>query len=164
MNLFHKRNATNPAEPGERHCRACGSDLAEDQLACLECGAVDVAPTGRDRRWLLPTAGVIGVALFLVTTASFAATTALNTGDPEAIKPKPPTQVAQAPLPPASGDGTVPESSQDDDSKKGPDLGDLPSGGGGGDAAPPADDGGSNDAPADDGAGGGSDSGGSSGG
>src|SRR3954463_13068729 len=165
MNLFRKRNPTTPAEPGERHCRACGGDLAEDQLACLECGAVDVAPSGRDRRWLLPAGGVIGVALFLVTSASFAATTALNTGAPEAIKPKPPAQVAQAPLPPASGDGTVPESSQDDESKKGPDLGDLPSGGGSGDAAPPADDGGSGGAPADDGAGsGGSDSGLSSGG
>jgi len=165
MNLFRKRNATTPAEPGERHCRGCGSALAEDQLACLECGAVDVAPTGRDRRWLLPTGGVIGVALFLVTSASFAATTALNTGDPEAIKPKPPAPVAQAPLPPASGDGTVPESSEED-SKKGPDLGDLPSGGGGGgggDAAPPSDDG-ANDAPADDGGSSGGSSGGSNGG
>src|SRR4051794_32713742 len=152
MNLFRKRNATTSDEPGERRCRGCGSALAEDQLACLECGAVDVAPTRRDRRWMLPTGGVIGVALFLVTSASFAATTALNTGDPQAIKPKPPVQVAQAPLPPASGNGTVPESSQDD-SKKGPDLGYLPSGGGGGGAAPPASGGGSNAAPADDGAG-----------
>jgi cell division septation protein DedD len=167
MNLFRKRNASIPAEPGERHCRGCGSDLAEDQLACLECGAVDATPTGRDRRWLLPTGGVIGVALFLVTSASFAATTALNTGDPEAIKPKPPIQVAQAPLPPANGDGAVPESSQDDDSEKGPDLGDLPSGGGGGgggDAAPPADEGASSGAPADDGADSGNSGGSNSGG
>jgi hypothetical protein len=166
MNLFRKRNATTPDAPGERHCRGCGSALAEDQLACLECGAVDVAPEGRDRRWLLPTGALVGVGLFLVTSASFAATTALNTGDPAAIKPKPPAQVAQAPLPPASGDGTVPESSQsqNDHSKKGPDLGSLPSGGGGGGGggapAPPADSGGSNSGGA---AGGGSSSGGSGG-
>src|SRR5215208_5555059 len=135
MNLFRKRNATTPDAPGGRHCRACGNALADDQLGCLECGAVDPAVEGRERRWLVPTGGVIGVALFLVTSGSFAATTALNTGDPQAIKPKPPAQVAQAPLPPASGDGTVPESSEDD-SEKGPDLGDLPSGGGGGGGTP----------------------------
>ena len=167
MNLFRKRNATTPEAPGERHCRGCGSALAEDQLACLECGAVDVGADGRERRWLLPTGVLIGVAMFLVTSASFAATTALNTGDPQAVKQKPPPPMAQA-LPPASGDRTVPESAEEDN-EKGPDLGDLPSGGGGGggaDAAPPADDGGSNDAPADDGAdsGGGGGSGGSSGG
>ena len=160
MNLFRKRNATTPDAQGGRHCRACGNALADDQLACLECGAVDAAVEGRERRWLLPTGAVIGVALFLVTSGSFAATTALNTGDPEAIEQKPPPQVAQAAPPPASGDGTVPNSAEEDN-EKGPDLGDLPSGsGGGGGAAPPADDGG--DAPADDGADAGGDSGGGS--
>src|SRR3954466_9299034 len=100
MTLFRKSSAAS-APADERHCRGCGSALADDQLACLECGAVDVAPGGRDRRWLLPTGGAIGVALFLVTSASFAATTALNTGDPEAIKPKPAPPVTQAALPPA---------------------------------------------------------------
>ena len=151
MNLFRKRTASTPDAPGERRCRACGDGLADDQLACLECGAVDEAAGGRERRWLLPTGGVIGAALFLVTSASFAATTALQTGDPEAIKQKSP--VAQAPaLPPASGDGSVPNSAEEDPGK-GPDLSDLPgpSGGdGGADAASPADDGGS-DAGADDG-------------
>src|SRR5215208_28095 len=164
MNLFRKRNATTSDAPGGRHCRACGNALAGDQLACLECGAVDAAVEGRERRWLLPTGAVIGVALFLVTSGSFAATTALNTGDPEAIEQKPPPQVAQAAPPPASGDGTVPNSAEEDN-KKGPDLGDLPSGGGGGGggATPPADNPPAADTPADDGAdsGGGSSGGGS---
>jgi hypothetical protein len=142
MNLFRKRTVQDPAAPGERRCRACGNGLADDQLACLECGAVDAPAGGRERRWILPTSGVIAGALFLVTSASFAANTALNTGDPEAIKKQPPA-VAQAPaLPPASGDGTVPNSAEQDNGK-GPDLGDLPgpsSGGGGGGGAPPPSD------------------------
>ena len=168
MNLFRKRTASTPDAPGERRCRACGNGLADDQLACLECGAVDEAAGRRERRWLLPTSGVIAGALFLVTSASFAASTALNTGDPEAIKEKP--AVAQAPaLPPASGDGSVPNSAEEDNGK-GPDLGDLPGpsggGGGGADPAPPADDGADDGGAADDGADDGSsgDSGGSSGG
>ncbi len=170
MSLFRKRNSNQEA-PVERHCRACGSDLADDQLACLECGAVEGAGGGRDRRWLLPTGALVGIGLFLVSSASFAATTALRTGDPQAVKQKPPAPVAQAPLPPASGDGTVPNTAEED--KKGPDLGELPSGGGGGappaKAAPPADDGGAaagDDGSADDGgsSGGGSSGGGSSGG
>jgi hypothetical protein len=147
MNLFRKRTASTPDAPGERRCRACSGALADDQHACLECGAVDAPVGGRDRRWMLPTGGLAGGALFLVTSASFAATTALNTGDPATIKKQPPA-VAQAPaLPPASGDGTVPNSAQED-SGKGPDLSDLPAGGsgGGGGAAPPAaDSGGSGD-------------------
>jgi hypothetical protein len=146
MNLFRKRTASTPDAPGERRCRACGNALADDQLACLECGAVDAPVGGRERRWLLPTGGVIGAALFLVTSASFAANTALNTGDPATIKKQPPA-VAQAPaLPPASGDGTAPNSAQQDNGK-GPDLGSLPGpssgGGGGGSATPPAGSGGS---------------------
>jgi hypothetical protein len=145
MNLFRKRTASTPDAPGERRCRACGNGLDDDQVACLECGAVDADAGGRERRWLLPTGGVIGVALFLVTSASFAANTALKTGDPETIKKQPPA-VAQAPaLPPASGDGSVPNSSKQDNSK-GPDLGDLPgpSGGSGGSGStPPAGDTGS---------------------
>jgi hypothetical protein len=139
MNLFRKRTAQESAAPGERRCRACGNGLADDQLACLECGAVDAPAGGRERRWILPTTGVIAGALFLVTSASFAANTALNTGDPEAIKKTPPA-VAQAPaLPPASGAGTVPNSAEQDKGK-GPDLSDLPgpSSGGGGGATPPA--------------------------
>ena len=165
MNLFRKRQASTDAPvPTERHCRGCGGGLGDDQLACLTCGAIDEPGGGRDRRWLLPTGGLVGVALFLVTSASFAATTALRTGDPTAVKQDAP-QVAQTPpaIPPASGDGTVPESADE-----GPDLG-----AGGDAAAPPA---GGDDAPADDGAadsgdsdsgssgGGGGDSGGSSGG
>lgn len=151
MNLFRKRTASTPAAPGERRCRACGNGLADDQLACLECGAVDdAAAGGRERRWILPTSGVVAGALLLVTSASFAANTALNTGDPQAIKQKPPA-VAQAPaLPPAGGDGAVPGSAEDD--AKGPDLGNLPApsdGDPGGGAAPPADDAGD---PADPGA------------
>lgn len=147
MKLFRNRTTPTPDAPGERRCRACGNGLADDQLACLECGAVDAAAGGPERRWILPTGGVIGVALFLVTSASFAATTALTTGDPQAIKQKPPAVVAQTPaLPPASGDGTAPNSAQQDDGK-GPDLGDVPGaagtggGGAGNDPAPPADDG-----------------------
>jgi len=164
MSPFRKRNATTPEAPGERACRACGNPLADDQVGCLECGAGDGPAGGRDRRWLLPTGGVVGVALFLVTSASFAANTALRTGDPQAVKPKPPVQVAQAPLPPASGDGNVPNSAQEDD-QKGPDLGDLPSGGGGGAPAAPPANGGDDAGAADDGkSGGSSDGGGSSGG
>ena len=162
MNLFRKRTASDPGAPGERRCRACGNGLADDQLACLECGAVDEPAGGRDRRWVLPTSGVIAGALFLVTSASFAASTALNTGDPEAIKQQPPAQ-QQAALPPASGDGAVPNSAEEDDGK-GPDLGDLPGPSGGGDgtgAAPPADDA-PDDGAADDGAGSGGDSDGDS--
>jgi hypothetical protein len=143
MNLFRKRQATTDAPVAtERNCRGCGATLADDQLACLTCGAVDEPAGGRERRWLLPTGGVVGVALFLVTSASFAATTALRTGDPTAIKQDPP-QVAQAApaIPPASGDGTVPNQAEDG---KGPDLG-----AGGDAAAPPA---GGDDTPADDGA------------
>jgi predicted nucleic acid-binding Zn ribbon protein len=142
MTLFRKSSAADAA-PGERHCRACGGALADDQLACLECGAVDTAAGTRERRWMLPTGGLVGVALFLVTSASFAATTALNTGDPKAIKQQPPAVAQVTPPvtpPPVSGDGTAPQSSE-----KGPDLGSLPSGGGGagGTDAPAA---GSNDA------------------
>jgi hypothetical protein len=115
MTLLRKRTADDAA-PGERACRGCGGSLADDQLACLQCGAVDEPAGGRERRWMLPTGGLVGVGLFLVTSASFAATTALNTGDPTAIKqPTPPAVVAQAPppatapLPPASGDGTAPK-------------------------------------------------------
>jgi hypothetical protein len=117
---------TSAAAPGERHCRACGSSLADDQLACLECGAVDAAPGGRERRWILPTGGLVGVGLFLVTSASFAATTALNTGNPTAVKQKPPAVAQAAPpiadLPPASGDGTAPKPY----TGKAPDLGAAP--------------------------------------
>ena len=146
MKLFRKNNTTAEAPtPTERHCRGCGSALADDQLACLTCGAVDEPGSRRDRRWMLPTGGVVGVALFLVTSASFAATTALRTGDPQAIKQDPP-QVAQTPpVPPASGDGSVPQAA---DEGKGPDLG-----AGGDSAAPPA--GGGDEPPADDGGDGG---------
>jgi hypothetical protein len=129
MTLFRKSSAADAA-PDERHCRACGSAMADDQLACLECGAVDATAGARERRWMLPTGGLVAVGLFLVTSASFAATTALNTGDPKAIKEKPPVVAQATPppvLPPASGDGSAPESSE-----KGPDLGSAPSGGGGG--------------------------------
>jgi hypothetical protein len=141
MTPFRKSSAADAA-PGERHCRGCGSALADDQLACLECGAVDAPAGARERRWMLPTGGLVAVGLFLVTSAAFAATTALNTGDPRAIKEQPPA-VAQAtpppaPMPPASGDGSAPPPPQ-----KGPDLGSAPSGGGGG-ANPPATGGGSN--------------------
>ena len=166
MNLFRKRTASTPAAPGERRCRACGNGLADDQLACLDCGAVDGAAGGRERRWLLPTSGVATAALLLVTSASFAASTALNTGDPEAIKKNLPAPVAQAPIPPASGDGSVPNTAEEG-GDKGPDLGDLPGGGAGdpgGDAAAPPADYGAADAPADDGADDGADSGNDSGG
>jgi hypothetical protein len=126
MSLFRKSEAADAA-PGERHCRGCGGSLADDQLACLQCGAVDEPAGGRERRWLLSTGGLVGVALFLVTSASFAATTALRTGDPTAVKKEPPAAVAQAQppaaLPPASGDGTAPDTSK---SPKGPDLGAAP--------------------------------------
>ncbi|MEA2142534.1 MAG: hypothetical protein QOI64_964 [Solirubrobacteraceae bacterium] len=155
MTFFRKSSAADAA-PGERHCRGCGSALADDQLACLECGAVDTAAGSRERRWMLPTGAVVGVGLFLVTSAAFAATTALNTGDPRAIKQEPPAVAQVTPPvtpPPVSGDGTAPQSSE-----KGPDLGSLPSGGGGaGGADAPAAGGGSNDS------GGSSSSGGSSG-
>ena len=112
MNLLRRKSATHAEAPAtaERPCRGCGDSLAADQVACLNCGAVD-EPARRDRRWMLPTGGVVGVALFLVTSASFAATTALRTGDPSAIKQDPP-QVAQAApaVPPASGDGSAPSS------------------------------------------------------
>jgi hypothetical protein len=126
MTLFRKSSAADAA-PGERHCRGCGSALADDQLACLECGAVDASAGARERRWMLPTGGLIAVGLFLVSSASFAATTALNTGDPKAIKEQPPalaqaTPPPAAPLPPVSGDGSAPQPSQ-----KGPDLGSAPS-------------------------------------
>src|SRR3954452_8182872 len=130
MTLFRKSSAADAA-PDERHCRGCGSTMADDQLACLECGAIDATAGARERRWMLPTGGLVAVGLFLVTSASFAATTALNTGDPKAIKQKPPAQVAQAAIPPASGDGTVPDAAQQDNPKA-PDLGSLPSGGAGG--------------------------------
>ncbi|MEA2444301.1 MAG: hypothetical protein QOJ12_1593 [Thermoleophilales bacterium] len=122
MTLFRKSSAADTA-PGERHCRACGSALADDQLACLECGAVDATAGARERRWMLPTGGLLAGGRFLGSSASVAAPTALNTGDPKAIKEQPPA-VAQAtpppaaPLPPVSGDGSAPQSSQ-----KGPDLG-----------------------------------------
>ena len=49
MNPFRKRNATASTEApaGERHCRACGGSLADDQVACLECGAVEGATGGK---------------------------------------------------------------------------------------------------------------------
>jgi hypothetical protein len=87
----------------ERHCRGCGATLADDQLACLQCGAVEDPAARRERRWVLPTSGLVAAALFLVTSASFAATTALNTGDPTAIKQQPPAVAqAQAPATPAA--------------------------------------------------------------
>jgi hypothetical protein len=160
MKLF-SRNSGAAAPPSvERSCRGCGNALDADQLACLTCGAVDAPATGRERRWLLPTGATAAVALFLVTSASFATTTALRTGDPKAVRQAPP--VAQAPVPPASGDGAAPSGAIPQDPAKGPDLGDLPDPPAG-DAAPP--DAGSpppaDDAPADDGAdtGGGNDSG-----
>jgi predicted nucleic acid-binding Zn ribbon protein len=86
--------------PTERPCRGCGAPLEPDQLACLECGDVTVPERGRDRRWLFSTGGVAGIALFLVTSASFAASTALRTGDPHATKPAAATQpIAQVPAP-----------------------------------------------------------------
>src|SRR3954447_11872911 len=124
MTLFRKSSAAS-APADERHCRGCGSAMADDQLACLDCCAVDAAAGARERRWMLPTGGLVAVGLFLVTSASFAATTALNTGDPKAIKEQPPAVAQATPppaLPPASGDGTAPESSA-----QGPDLGRRPS-------------------------------------
>jgi predicted nucleic acid-binding Zn ribbon protein len=115
MTLFRKRTKTSDDAPGERHCSSCGSALATDQLACLECGAVDESAGRRDRRLLLPTGGLVAVALLLVTSASFAANTALNTGDPHAVKKQEPPPFAQVtpPLPPVSGDGTAPASPAD---------------------------------------------------
>jgi predicted nucleic acid-binding Zn ribbon protein len=110
MTLFRKRTKADAGAPGERHCSGCGSALATDQLACLECGAVDEPAGGRQRRLLLPTGALVGVALLLVTSASFATNTALNTGDPQAVKKQEPPPLAQVttPLPPVSGDGTAP--------------------------------------------------------
>jgi predicted nucleic acid-binding Zn ribbon protein len=141
MPVFRKHTKTADAVPGERHCRGCGGPLADDQLACLQCGAVEDPAGTRERRWMLPTGALIGVVLLLVTSASFAATTALNTGDPTAVKKAPPPAVAQAqppppPLPPASGDGTAPPAPANPN-PKGPDLGAGPP-----PAAPPANGGG----------------------
>jgi hypothetical protein len=140
MTMFPKRNgrttpvtADSGVPPAARSCRGCGDPLEADQLACLSCGAVDAPAGGRERRWLLPTSGVAAAALLLVTSASFATTTALRTGDPKAVKEKPPA-VAQA-IPPASGDGTAPGAATDPG--KGPNLDDLP-GPPASDAAPPA--------------------------
>ena len=162
MKLFSKNNVAAATPNAERGCRGCGNSLAADQLACLNCGAVDAPATGRERRWVLPTGATAAVALFLVTSASFATTTALRTGDPKAVRQKPP--VAQAPIPPAS-DGAAPSGATPQDPAKGPDLGDLPAPPAGDPAPPPA---GSpppaDDAPSDDGAdtgGGAGDSGGS---
>src|SRR5262245_32049402 len=114
---------TTPTEEpsGERLCSSCGNKLDDDQLACLECGAVTATGSPRERRWLLRTSTVAGAALLLVTSASFAATTAMKSGDPHAMKPPPKPQVAQAPpaeIPPASGDGTAPEVDKSDKREK----------------------------------------------
>ncbi|MEA2481767.1 MAG: hypothetical protein QOJ07_3689 [Thermoleophilaceae bacterium] len=106
---------TTPTDDAGARCPGCGNAMEPDQLACLECGAVPAAGGRGDRRWLLPAGGVAGVALFLVTSASFAATTAMQTGDPHAMKPPAPAlaQAAPATPPPATaGIQAAPHSSK----------------------------------------------------
>jgi hypothetical protein len=83
----------------ETPCPGCGTPLEADQLACLKCGEVRRPASGRDRRWIFSTGGIAGIALLLVTSASFAATTALKTGDPHATQAPDQSAVAQAPKP-----------------------------------------------------------------